>query len=433
MCLVEVEKTPKLQTACTLPVAEGMVVHTESPQVVEGAQGACSSSCSPTIRSIARSATRAASANCRTWCSATAPAKAASPRSSITRRRKAVVAGGLLRRAALHPLLPLRARLRRRHGRGRAGRRQPRRRSPRSFPTSGDHLECDECGMCIDICPVGALTSGTYRYQTRPWEMEHVGTICTHCGDGCKTTLGVRNDEIIRGNNRDRSGINGEFLCVKGRYGFDFIEHPERLQSPLLARERQAWSRSPGRRLSTLVAAEVRGSARRAAASSASSAPTTPPTKRTTSCRSSRGRDWGPTTSTTTAPATSSTLARRALAARPARSATAADLYNAQSRAGDRRRPGAAASASSPIRFAPTSGITQAARLRGHAGPGSRGPVSPRQSVRAHAGGEVGRPSSRLRDRPEGRTRNWSSSSATRSRATRSASWSPSAIRSAFR
>jgi NADH-quinone oxidoreductase subunit G len=80
----------------------------------------------------------------------------------------------------------------------------------------------------------GALTSGTYRYQTRPWEMQHVGTICTHCSNGCKTTLGVRNDKIVRGNNRDRSGINGEFLCIKGRYGFDFHDHPERLQSPLV-------------------------------------------------------------------------------------------------------------------------------------------------------------------------------------------------------
>jgi len=101
-------------------------------------------------------------------------------------------------------------------------------------PNDGDHLECDECGMCIDICPVGALTSGAYRYKTRPWEMEHVGTICTHCSNGCKTTLGVRNDEIIRGNNRDRSGINGEFLCIKGRYAFDFTHHPERLTSPMI-------------------------------------------------------------------------------------------------------------------------------------------------------------------------------------------------------
>ena len=45
---------------------------------------------------------------------------------------------------------------------------------------------------------------------------------CTHCSNGCKTTLGVRNNEILRANNRDHSGFNGEFLCAKGRFGFDF-------------------------------------------------------------------------------------------------------------------------------------------------------------------------------------------------------------------
>jgi NADH-quinone oxidoreductase subunit G len=105
-------------------------------------------------------------------------------------------------------------------------------------PNKGDHLECEECGMCIDICPVGALTSGAYRYKTRPWEMKHVGTICTHCGDGCKTTLGVRRAdtgmEIVRGDNRDKSGTNGDFLCIKGRYAFDFANHEERLTRPLI-------------------------------------------------------------------------------------------------------------------------------------------------------------------------------------------------------
>ena len=105
-------------------------------------------------------------------------------------------------------------------------------------PNKEDHLECEECGMCIDICPVGALTSGAYRYKTRPWEMKHVGTICTHCGDGCKTTLGVRRSdtgmEIVRGDNRDKSGINGDFLCIKGRYAFDFAKHEERLTQPLI-------------------------------------------------------------------------------------------------------------------------------------------------------------------------------------------------------
>jgi len=92
--------------------------------------------------------------------------------------------------------------------------------------------------MCIDICPVGALTSGAYRYKTRPWEMKHVGTTCTHCADGCKTTLGVRRAdtgmEIVRADNRDKSGINGDFLCIKGRYAFDFANNEDRLSQPLV-------------------------------------------------------------------------------------------------------------------------------------------------------------------------------------------------------
>src|SRR5256886_9906346 len=92
------------------------------------------------------------------------------------------------------------------------------------IPNRGDHLECEECGMCIDICPVGALTSGTYRYKTRPWEMQYVPTVCAHCSNGCKTTLSVRNHEILRANNRDRkstrlnsshSQISYAVFCLK--------------------------------------------------------------------------------------------------------------------------------------------------------------------------------------------------------------------------
>ncbi|MGD0903408.1 MAG: molybdopterin-dependent oxidoreductase, partial [Terracidiphilus sp.] len=105
-------------------------------------------------------------------------------------------------------------------------------------PNGGNRLDCEQCGMCIDVCPVGALTSGSYRYKTRPWEMNHVSTVCTHCADGCKVTLGVRqtNDgsEIVRADNRDKSGINGDFLCAKGRFGFDFVESAERLTTPLV-------------------------------------------------------------------------------------------------------------------------------------------------------------------------------------------------------
>ncbi len=109
---------------------------------------------------------------------------------------------------------------------------------PAEDATQSGQLDCEQCGMCIDACPVGALTSGTYRYKTRPWEMNHVATVCTHCGDGCKTTLGVRpvgdGTEIIRGDNRDKSGINGDFLCNKGRYAFDFANRTVRITQPLV-------------------------------------------------------------------------------------------------------------------------------------------------------------------------------------------------------
>jgi len=105
-------------------------------------------------------------------------------------------------------------------------------------PNEGNQLDCEQCGMCIDVCPVGALTSGSYRYKTRPWEMNHVSTVCTHCADGCKVTLGVRQDNegsaIVRADNRDKSGINNDFLCAKGRFGFDFVENPDRLTKPLV-------------------------------------------------------------------------------------------------------------------------------------------------------------------------------------------------------
>src|SRR6185437_13502785 len=82
-----------------------------------------------------------------------------------------------------------------------------------------------------------------YRYKTRPWEMNHIGTTCTHCADGCKTTLGVRRSEtgmeIVRGDNRDKSGINGDFLCIKGRYAFDFANRDDRLTQPLIRKDGQ--------------------------------------------------------------------------------------------------------------------------------------------------------------------------------------------------
>ena len=124
--------------------------------------------------------------------------------------------------------------------------------------------------MCIDVCPVGALTSGSYRYKTRPWEMNHVSTVCTHCADGCKVTLGVRqtNDgsEIVRADNRDKSGINGDFLCAKGRFGFDFVESQERLTKPLVRNAEGKLEPATWEAALRLAAEQAEGDARDAAA-----------------------------------------------------------------------------------------------------------------------------------------------------------------------
>ena len=232
MCLVEVEKTPKLQVGCTLPVAEGMVVHTDSPQVHEARKGTleflltnhpldcpvCDKGGECELQDMtfrygmgeSRFLEQKLHSDEQQWSPVVFYDK---PRCILCYRCVRICDEGMGVKAL---------------GVGNRGSVSV------IEPNHFDHLECDECGMCIDICPVGALTSGTYRYKTRPWEMKHVGTICTHCADGCKTTLGVRNNEIIRGNNRDRSGINGEFLCIKGRYAADFVNSPERLQSPMI-------------------------------------------------------------------------------------------------------------------------------------------------------------------------------------------------------
>lgn len=97
-------------------------------------------------------------------------------------------------------------------------------------------LNCSQCGNCIEVCPTGTLLDGTYRHQTRPWELAQTISTCTFCSDGCQLSIGSRDQDVHRIVARDRyvNGLNGEFLCIKGRFGHPFINHEERLKTPLI-------------------------------------------------------------------------------------------------------------------------------------------------------------------------------------------------------
>ncbi|MFQ6002750.1 MAG: NADH-quinone oxidoreductase subunit NuoG, partial [Candidatus Zixiibacteriota bacterium] len=89
-------------------------------------------------------------------------------------------------------------------------------------------------GNVTEICPVGALTSKSFRYKIRVWQTEKIPTICPHCGDGCNITLWTKDDRIYRITSRRNDQIDEGFLCEKGRFGFEFVTHPERLSAPLI-------------------------------------------------------------------------------------------------------------------------------------------------------------------------------------------------------
>jgi NADH-quinone oxidoreductase subunit G len=239
MCLVKIEKMPKLQTACTTVISEGMAVTTESEEIKQARKSmlemllgnhpldcpVCDAGGECELQDM-------------TFAYGAAESKFMEAKNHKEEQQWSPVV------YFDRPRCILCYRCVRVCGEGMdvwALGVQNRGVSSLIAPNKEDHLECEECGMCIDICPVGALTSGAYRYKTRPWEMKHVGTVCTHCGDGCKTTLGVRRSdtgmEIVRGDNRDKSGTNGDFLCIKGRYAFDFANHEERLTQPLARKD----------------------------------------------------------------------------------------------------------------------------------------------------------------------------------------------------
>jgi|LSQX01.3.fsa_nt_gb formate dehydrogenase alpha subunit len=107
-------------------------------------------------------------------------------------------------------------------------------------PAYGDPIEkssCVFCGMCVDVCPVGALVPKAGIGKGRPWEVKKVKTICPYCGTGCSLYLHVKDGRII-GASPDFDGpANRGHLCSKGRFGWDFVHSEDRLTKPLIKKD----------------------------------------------------------------------------------------------------------------------------------------------------------------------------------------------------
>ncbi len=228
MCLVEVEKMPKLQTACTLVATEGMVVKSDTPQVHKARKDmiefllsnhpldcpVCDKGGECELQDMtfrygldhSRFTEEKLHYPEEKW---SPLVYYDAPRCIMCFRCVRVCDEGMDVNAlgvgarGVHSVI---------------------------IPNEPGQLACEECGMCIDICPVGALTSGTYRYQTRPWEMQYVANPCTHCSNGCKTTLSVRNNEILRANNRDAFRCQWRISLRQGPLRFRF--HQQRRAHP---------------------------------------------------------------------------------------------------------------------------------------------------------------------------------------------------------
>jgi len=91
---------------------------------------------------------------------------------------------------------------------------------------------CESCGACVAYCPTGALDNKLSKGKGLPDKV--VSTICPYCGVGCTVDLNVKNGEIIRVTSSPEGPVNGMRLCVKGRYGYDFVHHSDRLTKPLV-------------------------------------------------------------------------------------------------------------------------------------------------------------------------------------------------------
>ncbi len=95
-------------------------------------------------------------------------------------------------------------------------------------------LNCEFCGQCVSMCPVGAILPRPFKFKARPWQLKEVDTVCGYCGNGCTVTLGVLDNKVETIRFNDKIGVNDGNLCIRGRFGYSYVNSDERLTKPLV-------------------------------------------------------------------------------------------------------------------------------------------------------------------------------------------------------
>lgn len=233
MCLVRIEKMPKLQTSCTITCTDGMVVTTQSEEI-EKAQRSMGEfllanhplDCPVCDRGgecelqemifdwgdVEERFTEKKNVQPEKFLS---PIVANDPQRCIVCKRCTRVCDEWMGEDAIE-----------------AGNRG----ANTVIGTYGGWLGCSQCGNCIEVCPTGTLLDGVYRHETRPWELDQTITTDTYSSDGMQLSIGSRGGLVHRIVARDRyvDGLNGEFLDVKARFAHEFINHSDRIKTPLI-------------------------------------------------------------------------------------------------------------------------------------------------------------------------------------------------------
>jgi len=236
MCLVQVEKQAKLQTACTLEAAEGMVVRTTTPEV-KAAQEAILELLLVNHPLDCPICDKGGECPLQDQAYKFGPGRSR----FVERKRdfaKPVSLGPVLVLDRERCILCWRCV---RFGELIAGDDALKGfergfyseiNTPFTLPVQSKFI-----GNTIGICPVGALTAKTYRFVARPWDNAGVPSVCTHCGVGCAVYFDVRDGVIVRTRPREQPAINDVWLCDLGFFGHAYVGHRDRLRHPLVRRE----------------------------------------------------------------------------------------------------------------------------------------------------------------------------------------------------